>query len=205
MRKLFLIFMVVGLISINLAYAQPFNPPLSGEMTRLEVFQKPIPMTEVILSSRDKGLTYLSDYKGKVLLLNVWATWCPPCVVEMPSLNSLQRDLNKEKFAVIAVSLEKDVDVVKKFMTDKKLDALHPYIDANGDVQKLEALRDAAGVPVSLIIDSNMQVVARYQGDADWNSPEAKAVINYFLSQQSKTSSRPYGVDVLKSISRGGY
>ncbi len=160
---------------------EALNPPLAGEMYKLQVFQKPVKVPEVMLSSRPTGLKYLSDYMGNVVLLNIWATWCPPCVEEMPSLNALQKKFSDKKFQVVVVSLEKDVDVVKKFMDENKIDALTPFIDANDDISKLEALKDAAGVPVSLVLNANLDAVALYQGDADWNSSDAQAVIGYFI------------------------
>jgi thiol-disulfide isomerase/thioredoxin len=179
------------------------DPPLSGAMYRMEVFQQPIPVTEVLLGSRDKGLTYLSEYKGKIVLLNIWATWCPPCVSEMPSLNALQAAYSPNDLAVIPVSLEKDMDVVKKFMVDNKLTSLTPYIDSNGDTQKLEALRGVAGVPVTLIFNRDMQVIARYQGDADWSGTEARAVIDYFIKNAKASPSKgPPGYEQLKALYR---
>jgi thiol-disulfide isomerase/thioredoxin len=173
------------------AWAQDtYSPPLSGEMMSLEVFQKPVPVPEIILSSRPTGTKYLSEIKGKITLLNVWATWCPPCVEEMPSFNELQAGYDKKELSVIAVSLENNMDIVKKFMDDNKIDKLTPFIDVNGDIQKLEALRVAKGVPATLILNRDMEAIAFYQGDANWSSPEARAVIDYFVTYAGNSKSR---------------
>ena len=180
------------------------NPPLTGEMYRLEIFSKPIRVPEILLSSRATGLKYLSDYKGKIILLNIWATWCPPCVSEMPTLNALQEALGDDKLVVIPVSLDKDMDVVKKFMQERKLDKLVPYIETNGDIERLEAMKDVDGVPVTLILNQDMEAVARFQGDADWNGKEARAMIDYMIAHVkpggSSADDGPPGMKALRSL-----
>lgn len=178
----FICSVLILLVSTFPAMAQEkLSPPLTGEMYRMEIFEKPITVPELMISSRATGLKYFSDYRGKIILLNIWATWCPPCVAEMPSLNALQTALGDDKLVIVAVSLDKDIDAAKKFMDDNNLDKLTPYIDTNGDVQKMEALNGVDGIPVTLVIDQNMQVVARFQGDADWNGKESRAVIDYLI------------------------
>lgn len=169
------------LVSLQARAQEALNPPLTGQMVKMEVFQKPIDIPEIVLASKPTGSVYLSQYQGKLVVLNVWVTWCPPCVAEMPSLDALQKSMDKEKVQVIAVSLEQDMDTVKKFMDEKKL-GLTPFIDVNDSMSHLEALRNVMGVPVTLILNKNMQAIARYQGDADWSSQEAKNVIDYFVA-----------------------
>jgi thiol-disulfide isomerase/thioredoxin len=195
MRRIVL-FLVCLLVWATPVFAQnALDPPLTGQMYKLKVFQQPIKVPEVMISSRPTGLKYLSDYKGAIIVLNIWATWCPPCVEEMPSLNELQRAYNKKDVVVIPISLEKEMDVVKKFMNDNKIDQLIPFIDANDDLQKLEALKDAAGVPVTLILNQKMQAIAFYQGDADWNSQEARTVIDYFVANAAAEKKSPPSVN----------
>jgi thiol-disulfide isomerase/thioredoxin len=164
------------------AQAKKYDPPLTGDMVKLETYPEPKYIPEVMLSRVPEGLSYLSEYKNSVILLNVWATWCPPCVEELPSLNALQTAMGNDDFKVVSVSLEQDTpDVVKKYLDDNKLTQLIPFVDANHDIQKLKLLKDVPGVPVSLLLDRQGRVVARYQGNADWNGRSARAVIEYYL------------------------
>ncbi len=111
----------------------------------------------------------------------------------MPSFNELQAGYDKKDLSLVAVSLEKDMDVVKKFMDENKINKLTPFIDINDDVKKLEALRNAAGVPATLFLNKDMEAIAFYQGDTNWSSPEARAVVDYFVTyagNSSKSQSR---------------
>lgn len=192
MRRFLPVLICLMLFAAPVRAQEALSPPLTGDMVKLEVFQKPITVPEIILSSRSSGTKYLSEIKGRITMLNVWATWCPPCVDEMPSFNALQAGYDRKDLSIVAVSLEKDMDVVKKFMDENKIDKLEPFIDANGDVQKLDALRSAAGVPVTLFLNRDMEAIAFYQGDADWSSPEARAVVDYFVTyaKSSKNTRR---------------
>jgi thiol-disulfide isomerase/thioredoxin len=169
------------LIFSPMAQARTYDPPLTGDMAGLEVFATPRQLPDVMLSHLPGGLSYLSEFKGRILVLNVWATWCPPCIEELPSLNAIQLSLGNNDFKVIAVSLEQDhPEIVKKFMDDHNLKALTPYVDANKAMMQIPGMDGASGVPVSLFIDRKMRVVARLQGGADWNGRSARAVIEYF-------------------------
>lgn len=166
------------------AEGDKFKPPLMEDMMKLEVYQDLKELPEVTLTQQGKGLTSLSETKGKVVLLNIWATWCPPCVKELPSLNALQTAMGSEDFQVIAVSLDKGTEGqadAKKFMEENKLTALEPYVDGYEQLSKLDALKDVPGIPVTLLLDRKMRILARYQGDADWNGRAARAVIEYYL------------------------
>lgn len=164
------------------AQAKKYDPPLTGDMVKLETYDEPKFLPEVMLSRVPEGLSYLSEYRNSVILLNIWATWCPPCIEELPSLNALQTAMGNGDFKVVSVSLEQDTpDVVKKYLNDNKLTQLTAFVDANHDIQKLKILKDVPGIPVSLIIDRQGRVVARLQGNADWNGRAARAVIEYYL------------------------
>lgn len=191
---------VLPAMADNTSAALPkFDPPMMEDMIKLEVYQDLKQLPEVHLTQDNAGITNLSESKGKLVLLNVWATWCPPCVKELPSLNALQLAMGSDNFQVITVSLDKDTQGqkdAKKFMEDNKLTALQPYTDGYGELQKLDALKDVPGIPVSLILDKSMHVLARYQGDADWNGRAARAVIDYY--QKNTPAYNPY--DALKEV-----
>jgi peroxiredoxin len=122
----------------------------------------------------------LSDYRGKVVLLNFWATWCPPCREEMPVFSRWQRALNAKGLQVIGVSMDDDVASVKEFLT------AHPvsYPVVMGDVKLAETYGGVLGLPLSYLLDTKGRIVARYQGEADLAKMEAK--VSELLNQLRK-------------------
>ena len=127
----------------------------------------------------------LADFRGRVILLNVWATWCVPCRKEMPTLDRLQAKLGGSDFQVIALSIDRQgMAVVKPFYRDVGLAALGIYIDQSG---KATQLLHAVGVPMTLLIDREGREVARKMGPAEWDSPEMTAIIRRYLDRQPST------------------
>lgn len=117
----------------------------------------------------------IADFKGKTVLLNLWATWCAPCRLEMPALDRLQAALGSDKFEVVALSLDKDgVEKARKFFSDVKISHLKFYIDPTG---KEGFNLKPVGLPTTLLIDANGHEVGRLAGPAEWDSEAAKALI----------------------------
>jgi thiol-disulfide isomerase/thioredoxin len=120
-----------------------------------------------------------SDFAGKTVLLNLWATWCGPCREEMPALNNLQKEMGGEDFEVVAVNIDTGSDEKpKEFLAETGVDALGYYRDSSMGVfntMKKEGL--AFGLPVTLILDKQGCLVSAMNGPAVWDSPDAKAMI----------------------------
>jgi thiol-disulfide isomerase/thioredoxin len=133
----------------------------------------------------------LADFRGKVVLLNVWATWCGPCREEMPTLDRLQATLGGPDFAVIALSIDRaGIAVVDAFYTEIGVENLSRYIDESGRVaQQLNAL----GLPTTLLLDREGREIARHVGPAEWDTPAMVAFFRQHLSRQSGAL-RPGGV-----------
>lgn len=166
--------------------ADASNPPLKGEMARLKVVNDQDALPNILFNLPSGETKYLHDFKGRIVLLNMWATWCPPCVKELPSLNALQHSMDPNYLSVVAVSVDANSDAATtKFLEDNKLDQLQPYIDKNEVLMRLEQLRGAQGIPITMIIDPQSKLLAVYQGDADWNGADARAVIDYYMKNVS--------------------
>ena len=118
----------------------------------------------------------LSDYKGKVILLNVWATWCAPCIAEMPMLNDLQAKKGGADFEVVTVSLDRTADEAAMFFRDNKIDNLQAWHDASFGLSGSLLL---PGLPTSVFYDRNGREISRVSGEVDWISPEALALIDH--------------------------
>lgn len=124
----------------------------------------------------------LADFKGKVVLLNVWATWCTPCRKEMPTLDRLQNTLGGADFQVVALSIDRQgLDVVRKFYGEIGIKHLAVYVDRSS-----RAVRDlsAAGLPTTLLIDRAGREIGRLVGPAEWDAPGMMAFIRRQIGQQ---------------------
>ena len=121
---------------------------------------------------RDRNL---GEWRGKVVLVNLWATWCAPCKREMPSLDRLQAKLGGADFTVLPISLDRSgPEKPGQFLASNGLKNLPLYLDRGSTI--MQALR-VPGLPVSIIVDRQGREVARLAGSAEWDSAEAEAVI----------------------------
>lgn len=156
-------------------------PPLFGDMRFVEIFKVPIAAPDADFTHVDGTKSKISDFRGKVVLLNFWATWCGPCVEEMPSLDALQKTKGGDDFAVLAVSMDlKAEDKVKKFFQRYDLKNLTPYINSDGSMLKSF---DVSALPTSFIIGRDGNLLARFSGSADWVGRDATRLIEFFVGE----------------------
>jgi thiol-disulfide isomerase/thioredoxin len=141
--------------------------------------ESPRELPEVPFTDGDGEPMTLSDFNGKTVLLNIWATWCVPCREEMPTLDRLQSKLGGPDFEVVALSIDQEgPPVVKKFYRELGLENLRIYVD---DRIRAPALLSVIGIPATLLIDSEGREIGRKLGPADWDSDEAVAEIRRHL------------------------
>ncbi len=125
------------------------------------------PAKDFTVQDSDRSVT-LSQLRGKIVVLNFWATWCPPCVDEMPSLVQMQRKLEKNGVTVLAVSVDDDGDAYHKFLLDHKVDLL----TVRDDAKKSSVLYGTFKYPETYIIDRQGTVRRKFIGPVDWNTTE---------------------------------
>ncbi len=155
------------------------QPPLDGEMAGFELLE-PAPAPATRFAGADGAeLTLQGDFVGRLILVNFWATWCAPCVEEMPSLDRLQAALGGEDFEVVAISIDRGgVAAVEPFFQRHGLEHLATYVDPLGSAPRgFEIL----GLPTTVLIDPGGRWVGRLAGPAEWDSDEAKALIRHFV------------------------
>jgi thiol-disulfide isomerase/thioredoxin len=112
----------------------------------------------------------LADFRGKVVLLNIWATWCAPCREEMPALDRLEAKLGGERFQVVALSVDlQGAPIARKFYGEVGIKALQLYIDPTA---KAAFTLDAAGLPATLLLDRAGREIGRHLGPVKWDDPE---------------------------------
>lgn len=140
------------------------------------VFKKaPEPLADVNFVDGTGTPKTLKDFRGKTILLNLWATWCAPCRHEMPSLDRLQAELGSDKFEVVALAVDRSgADAAKKFLDDTGVKALKLYADPT--TRSGSALK-AIGMPTTILIDTEGREIGRLPGPAEWDSADAKRLI----------------------------
>ncbi len=162
------------------------SPPLAGEFQQYFTVQDPpLPAPRTGFLGPDGAETNLAAFRGRVLLVNVWATWCPPCVVEMPALDRLQAQLGKEGVSVLAVSQDRGgLGTVVPYFASRQLRSLAPYSDAKGYLADALGVR---GLPTSFLVDPQGRIVGKMEGPAEWDSPDGKALVRYYLPDGTAT------------------
>jgi peroxiredoxin len=128
--------------------------------------------------------TRLSDLRGKVVVLNFWATWCPPCVEETPSLNRLQKYIGARNGVVVGVAADEDPAVYEKFLREKGV--VFPTYRDPGTKDEHSPIAQEYGTamyPETYIIDRKGVIVRKIIGTQDWNSPEMQAYFDAILGQ----------------------
>ena len=144
---------------------------LSGNLPKSQIQLKDFKIFDMENKSHQ-----LFDYKGKVILLNFWATWCPPCRAEMPSMEKLSNEYKNKNFTVLAVSAE-DFKTVKNFITTNKY-TFPVFTDDNG---QLNNAYGTGSIPTTYLIDKNGNMIAQFVGSREWDSQTAKDLINNLL------------------------
>ncbi len=158
---------------------------LSGQPAALEALAKgqvaafmakqEAPLPDITFNDGDAQSLKLSDWKGKVVLLNLWATWCVPCRKEMPMLDAVQKLKGGKDFAVIALNMDRgSTDKAKTFLSETKATNLALYHDPTG---KLGSTIGIVGLPTTLLIGRDGRELGRLVGPAEWDSAEAIALI----------------------------
>jgi thiol-disulfide isomerase/thioredoxin len=150
----------------------PESLPADLEFTPLPT---PRPVPALAFIDGDGTPKTVADFAGRVVLLNIWATWCVPCRAEMPALDRLQAKLGGPDFQVVALSIDrKGLEVVKPFYAELGLSSLGIYLDRAGTAARALA---TVGVPTTLLIDREGREIGRKVGPAQWDEPNAIALI----------------------------
>ncbi|MBO0764780.1 MAG: TlpA family protein disulfide reductase [Hyphomicrobiaceae bacterium] len=155
------------------------NPLSRGQMAGFVFRNEPEALPAFKFQDAEGKEHTLADWNGKVLLLNLWATWCLPCRKEMPSLDRLQNEIGSDKFQVLALSVDrKGLEASRKFLEDIKVEKLGLYVD-----QSARATSDlrVVGLPATLLVDAQGREIGRLLGPAEWDGEDAKRLIRAAL------------------------
>lgn len=159
--------------------APPVAAPAAegGSLIRLHASPRPLP--ELAFEDGEGRPRTLQDFRGRTVLLNVWATWCAPCREEMPSLDRLQRSLGGPGFEVVALSIDAGGAAdVRRFYKEIGIRSLGIYVDRG---MRAAGKLATPGVPTTLLVDPQGRELGRHAGPAKWDDPEALRVISGYL------------------------
>ncbi len=160
------------------------DPVVRGEIAALTLNKTPRPAVALAFLDASGAQTSLADFKGKTVLLNLWATWCVPCRAEMPALDRLQASRGSDRFEVVAINIDTArLDKRQAFLTEAGVTSLHTYADPTADVfQTLKQAGKVLGLPTTLLIDPNGCELGIMPGPADWSGPDALKLIDATLA-----------------------
>ena len=163
MRRMFVLFSFSFVLLTGPAYA--FNNELFAK-AGIERINGTPPAIEFTRKSPDGKMVSLKDFRGKVVFLNFWATWCPPCRSEMPDMENLYKKYKDRGFALVAVNVQESADTAKRFV-QKNGYTFTVLLDSNGDVS---AVYSVVYIPTTYIIDKDGRLVGKAAGAREWGS-----------------------------------
>jgi len=154
-------------------------PLAHGEVAALTMATAPLRLPDLAFMDAGGQPKKLSDWRGKTVLVNLWATWCVPCRKEMPALDNLQAKLGSPDFEVVAINIDtRDPNKPRAFLKEANLDRLSYFTDTSAKVfQDLKAIGRALGMPTSILVDGQGCEIATIAGPAEWDSEDALKLI----------------------------
>ncbi|WP_424619340.1 thiol:disulfide interchange protein TlpA [Bradyrhizobium sp.] len=163
--------------------ARKLAPLAHGEVAALTMATTPLRLPDLTFEGADGKPRKLSDWRGRTVLLNLWATWCVPCRKEMPALESLQAKLGGPDFEVVAVNIDtRDPEKPKNFLKEANLSRLAYFSDQKAKIfQDLKGIGRALGMPTSVLLDGRGCEIATIAGPAEWDSEDAIKLITAAL------------------------
>ena len=176
--SIFLILTTISSSSYSKEEKGIINSFLKEELEDFELSKEKQNISDLKFKDDEGKEISFSDFQDKVLLVNFWATWCAPCIKEMPSLDRLKKKINKN-FDVIAISVDRDcVKKVEDFFNENKITNLGKYFDINNSLAKEMNL---IGLPTSFFISKKGDLIGYFQGDMEWDNNTVIEFINYLI------------------------
>lgn len=153
-----------------------------GEMVAFSFVDKRLVVPESPFFDEEGNELSLADFRGRVVLVNLWATWCAPCLEEMPTLDLLQGHMASEDFEVVAISVDKaGVEKSRQFLDDLGVEHLDLYSDP---AMKLNFALSVYGLPTTLLLDREGREIGRLTGTADWDGPYVHKFLQHFIDEE---------------------
>jgi thiol-disulfide isomerase/thioredoxin len=161
------------------ALSRKLAPLAHGEVAALTMATSPLQLPDLAFDDAEGKPKKLSDWRGRTVLVNLWATWCVPCRKEMPALDGLQAKLGGQDFEVVAINIDtRDSEKPRNFLKEANLTGLGYFHDQKAKVfQDLKSIGRALGMPTSVLVDGRGCEIATIAGPAEWDSDDAIELI----------------------------
>ena len=167
------------------------GPKLEGHMEIFQLASGTRPRPEITWKDGNGKTVSLKDFDGKVVLVNFWATWCAPCVRELPSLDRLAASLDGQEFNVVAINIDRGgKPVARKMLRRLKLKNLDLYLDRENTAVRRFGVRQ---MPTTYVFNRKGREVGKLEGAAEWDEPEAVALVKYFIDNPNHGGNLPDG------------
>jgi thiol-disulfide isomerase/thioredoxin len=151
-----------------------------GDMKKLAIAAEPVALPEISVTDLQGNERFLSEMKGKYVLVNFWATWCAPCRKEMPALDALNAEMRGDDFAVVLIAVGRNPPpMIAKFFDEAGIETLETWTDPR---QTLARQMGVLGLPITVLLNPEGQEIARLQGDADWHGADAVAFLKAVIA-----------------------
>lgn len=198
-QKLFSVLSLMGLvfmIGLSIWYVQAMNTrgaviehkveisdQFARYFSRVTTKNRLSPIPKAQFHSPDGKTVSWHDFGGNYLLVNFWATWCAPCVIELPSLEKLRKKFTGQGLEVISISLDtnRSQDDIKEFLYNRNIGEFAAYWDFNREIHKNIQMR---GIPTTYLLDPKGNILHIFEGDANWNAPSAIAFFSDLLNRE---------------------
>ena len=171
---------VLGAAMLTPSHVDTSGLETSGDMEKFVIVSELRDFPKANFMNDAQQTVSIGDFNGRVVLVNLWATWCAPCLVEMPALNRLQESLGGDDFEVVAISLDKNADKAREWLKNNEINSLAFYSDQR---QTLHADFGANGLPTSYLVDPTGRLIGYLEGDAAWDADDAETLIEHFINQ----------------------
>lgn len=183
-KSISLVVLAVGLgFMVSTARAELDHPPLSGSMAEFKPTENPAPVPQISFIDDAGQKLDLTAFKGKITLVNLWATWCAPCVQELPALQKLKAKHDNADFAVVTISEDRGgAKTVLPYLEKQGLTGLTRYLDPQSEIARGIKAR---GLPTTLLLDRDGREIGRLEGIAEWDGPEAATLIDWYIAHNA--------------------
>lgn len=175
-----LIFLVVALLFAAPPAWADYSRFLEGNVSRFKLNNSNAPTPDLVFGDAQGQTLHLSQFKGRVVLMMIWATWCPYCRMDIPKVDAIQAQMGGANFTVLPISVDmKGAPIVKKFLEKNGLSHLPVYTDPHSEIS---TAMDGGGLPTFYLFDKNGKEIGRMAGQTDWTTPEARALLSAAIS-----------------------
>ena len=161
-------------------------PPVVGQVQNFIPASVPRQGPDAAWTNGNGDQRTLADFAGKVVMVNFWASWCAPCLRELPSIDRLQAKMASDDFTVVAINIDREgLQVAQPFAQRLNLSSLSLYLDPRSIVSRAMGVQV---MPTTVLYDRTGRELGRLEGSAEWDTPEAQALLQYYIDETQRDS-----------------